>query len=464
MFRFRPLLFIIAFLLLFAILFCPRCVYAEVDNIELIWDDIQRSIELGKLKKVIPLLQGLLSVEEERPFALETLALTYLKLENDGDAIDSFQKLIGLPEYEHYANTLISLYYDNRQYTTIIKFYEENEQLLWDQTSRDIIETSYLATEIFDVPLEYIGADQDVADVLIPYSFGLNFFTTRYPAFDDSDDFEDVEYSTETYLKFALPITSNMSLTPRVSVIDERSNDNPASISNFRIQSYRAKIDLETRFNEGIKLRIGAGTFFTDSAKPDIFEDIDFGSKWLFSGAVSKKTGAWTAILGGDRNYFGDPGRGTYNLETITSGYIRNRLKISNVLDAELNYWYRRFTGGTEDYQQVDGLLRYYPERFPHFAINLGAEHEFRDRDENILKVGLEWVGGLRGSNQFFLTTQFDANFDSGERELEFAGFYTRSGIDRNLSVGLVVDRELKLDDRTDVFVVLSIGKHRSRK
>lgn len=413
---------------------------------DLLWDEVRAYREAGEYDAALRVLAELSTDDTQAADALQEAALIYLRLGKQEQARAILARLAERPEFAADPDFLVQVHTILGDPAAVQEIVEANPAHEWEARSLLLVENAYRTLGL-DAP-ELLGRRQRGTGAELAVEVSSLAYQTH--PFRDDTGVADTEYAAQMTLTARQTMSRTWTGVTSVSLSDERSEEDPDGFSRYRVERLRLMLGAEWASRSGTSaasLSVG-GTLsrpkiYPGGDRPDLDPQPDVEIE------VSQDIGAWEIGLRHAESSFLVPTFTDLELERYRRSTLRLERPLGGQWRANVYGSTVAFSKDTEDYEEVGGRLRVTPSWLRHIALFVDLEHEFRDESESLVALGLDWGTVLPGKWLLFLLPRFEANLDTGEREIDLQVF-TSSGETRTGTWSIAVGVTLEVADDRD--------------
>ncbi|OGV68365.1 MAG: hypothetical protein A3K19_28070 [Lentisphaerae bacterium RIFOXYB12_FULL_65_16] len=425
----------------------PASLATDTDRL---WLDINALIDAGDYDSALALLAELSMDPARQGQALVKAAEIYLQQGRPDRAAGVLEKAIALPDCADAANLLVKLLFRQRAFADIVRVAQMGLPVDWEPDVLRLLRLAYLA-EQGTVPESLDGVTLTrEAPSRLAWTLSGNSCMSQYAPFSDDRSIKDTEFHHGLSLGLSSAWRQDMTLKSKLSVERAESEDNPSSYHAYQAWLYGLRGGVIWTSQDGLTADLETGAVV---ASIQDYDDANMGgteSEWVYSASLTGTSDSDTREIriGAYQDVFGSPTWSDYLIEKYQGQYVELALRPTPNWRATTRCETLRFTGDTEDYQTVSGTLTWYPNLFPSVSLTGGEGHEFRDRDEDILVAGVDWIGHCSAATTVLASVFGNANVTTREREVIAQLALTRKSGTRRFTVGVASRQELNVDKR----------------
>ena len=428
------------------------------DLIEDLWADVEFYIANEEYGNALILLEDLMFRPSERVHALEGMGLIFFKIGDLEQATTIFEELIRIPSFESYANELVDLYFKQKEYLKVVELSEDFSDVEFGELAISMIQASDRQSAKSNN--RGLSEFSEKVEMNIPVvSARYDFQVADSPPFLDEVDRKYREYKNDFFAAVEYRLGQTLKIRPFLSFEDIRSENNPEILVEYQLQAYGLGGEFEKILTDTFAFKGHIKTFFTDTQTPANFTDIDFGSKYFYEVSLDRKTSSWQTKIGVRQQFFVNPDINDFSIDKSIRLFADSTFRPFEFIDFNLNFIQIDYTGNFEDYERVESNIIVYPERLPNLGFIFGTEREYRQENENIFNLGIDFFGSGLNSRIYSLRILSNANTKTREREIEVDGFITAHLGEYKVDFGLSISTEYNILDRTDILLSLTLSR-----
>ena len=410
--------------------------HSSVSRSETLWEEVRAYQQAGDEDAALRVLAELSTHEAHAVSALQEAALIYLRRGEREQARSILGMLRELPAFSGDPQFLIQVNTILGDAPSIRDIVEANPGHNWDRRSALLIARAYRDLGIEAPEFTHWPDGERTA---LGVSVETSFLAYQTHPFRDESGVSDTEYSSRISVRFEQGLSRTVTGLGAVALMDERSEHDPEGFSRYRVGRLRLQIGAKwsaTSDAASASLLLG-GTMsraevYPGDRRPELDPQPEL--KFEFSRSLAK----WALGLRHVESSFLLPSFTDVGVERYRRSTLELGRGLTRSIHAEAYGSYVTFSEDTEDYEEVGGRVRFTPSGLRQTAFFVDFEHEFRDEPEFMVGAGVDWGTVLGGGLLLFVLPRFEANLDTGERELDLQVF-TKSGETRTgvWSIGL---------------------------